>query len=89
MHRRFVLPLAAILAIPVWAQEPAAPVTDASESPAAESVEQAEESDSESIAGDDELDELDEQYSFEDEEETFIPSEDVAFGQSIPFPTDI
>ena len=36
----------------------------------------------------DDLDDLGELYPVEDEDE-FIPSEDVAFGQSIPFPTDI
>ena len=38
--------------------------------------------------GDDDLDNLDEPYPVEDED-VFIPSENVAFGQSIPFPTDI
>ena len=33
-------------------------------------------------------DDLDELYPVEDED-AFIPSENVAFGQSIPFPTDI
>ena len=33
-------------------------------------------------------DDLDEFYPVEDED-AFIPSENVAFGQSIPFPTDI
>ena len=36
----------------------------------------------------DDLDELGDLYPVEDED-VFIPSEDVAFGQSIPFPTDI
>ena len=36
----------------------------------------------------DDLDGLDEPYPVEDED-AFIPSENVAFGQSIPFPTDI
>ena len=38
--------------------------------------------------GDDDPDGLDEPYPVEDED-VFIPSENVAFGQSIPFPTDI
>jgi len=36
----------------------------------------------------DDPDGLDEPYPVEDED-AFIPSENVAFGQSIPFPTDI
>ena len=36
----------------------------------------------------DNVDDLDELYPVEEEDE-FIPSENVAFGQSIPFPTDI
>jgi len=36
----------------------------------------------------DDSDGLDEPYPVEDED-AFIPSENVAFGQSIPFPTDI
>lgn len=78
MHRLLLLLL---LAFPVWAQE-----TEQAESDtAAERVDSAEQEDTEDIDSDDVLDEL---YSEEDED-VFIPSEDVKFGQSIPFPTDI
>lgn len=78
MHRLLLLLL---LAFPVWAQE-----TDEAESEAAaESADSAEQENTEDVDSDDVLDEL---YSDEDED-AFIPSEDVKFGQSIPFPTDI
>ena len=65
----------------------AAPVSSeqASEQASDQASEQAPEKKSD---GDDDLDNLDEPYPVEDED-VFIPSENVAFGQSIPFPTDI
>ena len=77
--RRLLLLL--LLAFPVWAQETEQAEPDA----AAESVDPAEQEETEDVDSDDILDEL---YSEEDED-VFIPSEDVKFGQSIPFPTDI
>lgn len=62
------------------AQEPAEPETE----PAADTPEAVE---AETPDADADLD-LDELYPVEDED-AFIPSENVAFGQSIPFPTDI
>lgn len=81
MHRLLVLPLLAILATPVWAQETSEPETEGVDS--AETVDDAAED-----AVEDEIDADDELYS-EDDDDKFIPSEDVAFGQSVPFPTDI
>ena len=61
--------------------------TDADAAP--ELSEQASEQAAEKKADDlDDLDGPDELYPVEDED-AFIPSENVAFGQSIPFPTDI
>jgi len=82
MHRLLLLLL---LAFPVWAQVTEEAPPEATEDSAAESADTVEESADEAPDGDDVLDEL---YSDEDED-AFIPSEDVKFGQSIPFPTDI
>ena len=81
--RRLLLLL--LLAFPVWAQETEQAEPDAAAESAAESVDPAEQEETEDVDSDDVLDEL---YSEEDED-VFIPSEDVKFGQSIPFPTDI
>ncbi len=81
MHRALILLL--LLAPLAWGQE--AEDGDAAPSEAAEPAEET------TADADDELediDDLDELYPVEDDDE-FIPSEDVAFGQSIPFPTDI
>ena len=75
------LTLLAMLALPVWAQVSDEPESDEAKEAAEEAAEDADES----VEDDEDLDEL---YSEEDEDK-FIPSEDVAFGQSIPFPTDI
>jgi hypothetical protein len=82
MRRLLILLL---LALPVWAQEadgvdPESP--DASSKEAAGPVEDA----ANERADDDE--DSDELYAEEDDD-AFIPSENVKFGQSIPFPTDI
>ncbi len=85
MCRLLVLPFLAILAIPVWAQDASEPEAQAEEAPPVESTEASEDPADQDIEDDDVLDEA---YSEEDDDK-FIPSEDVAFGQSIPFPTDI
>ena len=77
---RLVLLLIFLFATSVLAQD----AKDA-DADAAEPAEQAPEQASEGTPDDDDLDEL---YPVEDED-AFIPSENVAFGQSIPFPTDI
>lgn len=85
--RLAVLPLFAILAIPALAQEAGEPETEAAQTPSAESAETVEDGTEESDADEEILDDF---YSDEEEDDDkFIPSEDVAFGQSIPFPTDI
>ena len=85
---RVVLLLVFLFATSVLAQD----AKDADADAAPELSEQASEQAAEKQAdGDDDLDDLDgldEPYPVEDED-TFIPSENVAFGQSIPFPTDI
>ena len=85
MRRLFVLPLFAIIALPLWAQDAEETEADTPEVPAAESSETADDADDEGV---EDLEELDELYSEEDEDK-FIPSEDVAFGQALVFPTDI
>lgn len=79
MHRILILFL--LLGAPLaWAQE-----SEDSDTAAPEATESTDDTAAET---DDELEGLDEPYPLEDED-VFIPSEDVAFGQSIPFPTDI
>lgn len=81
MHR---LVLLLLLAFPAWAQEPDAAESDTTTENAAEKEDPADESAEEESDVSDILDEL-----YSDDEEAFIPSENVKFGQSIPFPTDI
>ena len=85
MRRLWVLTLVAIIAVPLWAQDASEQDEATEEAPPAETTESAEAAAEDSIEDEDILDEL---YSEEDDDK-FIPSEDVAFGQSIPFPTDI
>lgn len=84
---RLVLLLAFLFATAVLAQdakdEDADAATESSEQTPKQAAEQTPDD-----AGLDDLDDLDELYPVEDED-AFIPSENVAFGQSIPFPTDI
>lgn len=79
MHQFLVLLLllSAPLALAQDADEPDADTT--------ETAETTEEATEDAL---DDVDDLGELYPVEDED-VFIPSEDVAFGQSIPFPTDI
>ncbi|MGI9249037.1 MAG: hypothetical protein ACR2QI_08470 [Woeseiaceae bacterium] len=82
MHRLLILLL---LALPVWAQDSedvGDESTDTSPTETSDTIEQ----ETDEISDDEE--DLDELYAEEDED-AFIPSEDVKFGQSIPFPTDI
>ncbi|MGI9234888.1 MAG: hypothetical protein ACR2RD_14745 [Woeseiaceae bacterium] len=86
MHPIMILPsliLLALLTVPVLAQE-----ADEAETDVAENPEAVEDSATEDTA--DDLDEeLDTDELYSEDDDKFIPSEDVAFGQSIPFPTDI
>ena len=86
---RLVLLLIFLFATPVLAQD----AKDADADAATETLEQASEQAAEGTPDDDldnldNIDDLDEPYPVEDED-VFIPSENVAFWQSIPFPTDI
>ena len=85
MRRVLVLTFFAIFAAPLWAQDAGEQDAAAEEAPPAETTEPTDDSAEDAIEEEDVLDEL---YSEEDDDK-FIPSEDVAFGQSIPFPTDI
>lgn len=75
MHRPLIF-LMLLFALPVWAQE--SDDVDPEAKPE-ESTETPEEPIDDEFA--------DELYT--EEEDAFIPSENVKFGQSIPFPTDI
>jgi len=82
---RVVLLLIFLSATSVLAQDTKDADVDAAPELSEQTSEQAAEK---TAAGDDDVDDLDESYPVEDED-VFIPSENVAFGQSIPFPTDI
>ncbi|MGB5333300.1 MAG: hypothetical protein WBM80_13290 [Woeseiaceae bacterium] len=75
MHRPLIF-LMLLFVLPAWAQE--ADDVDPEAKPE-ESTEAPEE-----VIDDEFADEL-----YTEEEDAFIPSENVKFGQSIPFPTDI
>jgi hypothetical protein len=79
--RRLLLLLIFLFTTAVLAQ-------DAKDADADTATEPAPEQAAEGTPADDDVDNLDELYPVEEEDE-FIPSENVAFGQSIPFPTDI
>lgn len=82
MHRLLLVLLLAS-ATAAWAQD----TDEADPEQSAETPEPAANADGDVAEEDDSLDDLD-LYPVEDEDE-FIPSENVKFGQSIPFPTDI
>lgn len=82
-----MLPVLMLVAVAAWAQEP---VSDESESEAEDSAAEVEEAAAETVT-DEEVEALlglDEDY-LEGDDDEFIPSEEVKFEQSIPFPTDI
>ena len=85
MMRQLIILLSALfLAAVSWSQE--------AEDPAADTEAEASESSEPTEASDDEEDDsdLDEQgYAGEEEEDDFIPSQEVTADQSIPFPVDI
>ena len=83
MNRPLILILL-LMALPAWAQESDDVDTDSTEPNAEETTDAADEATEEAL---DEVDFADELYT--EEEDAFIPSENVKFGQSIPFPTDI
>ena len=65
---------------------PLAWTQDAEENETEQAAEEAAEAEVEETS--DDIDDLLDPFPMEDDD-VFIPSEDVAFGQSIPFPTDI
>ncbi len=85
MMRQLIILLSALfLAAVSWSQE--------AEDPAADTEAEASETSDTSEASDEEEDDsdLDEQgYAGEEEEDDFIPSQEVTADQSIPFPVDI
>ena len=88
MMRQLIILLSALfLAAVSWSQEAEDPAadTEAETSEPTEATEPAEASDDEEDDSD-----LDEQgYAGEEEEDDFIPSQEVTADQSIPFPVDI
>jgi hypothetical protein len=85
MMRHLIILLSALfLASVSWSQEAQDPAAD-TEAEASETSETSEASDDEEDDSD-----LDEQgYAGEEEEDDFIPSQEVTADQSIPFPVDI
>ena len=85
MMRQLIILLSALfLAAVSWSQEAEDPAAD-TEAETSESTEATEASDDEEDDSD-----LDEQgYAGEEEEDDFIPSQEVTADQSIPFPVDI
>ena len=84
MRHLIILLSALFLASVSWSQEAQDPAAD-TEAEASETSETSEASDDEEDDSD-----LDEQgYAGEEEEDDFIPSQEVTADQSIPFPVDI
>lgn len=83
MHRLLIL-LLLLLALPAWTEESDDVDPEPTEAKPEESTDTPEKTADEAIDDDDFSDEL-----YSEEEDAFIPSENVKFGQSIPFPTDI
>ena len=82
MHRLLLILLLAFVTA-AWAQDS----DQAEPEQAADTTETAADDEISAAEDDESLDDI-ELYPVEDEDE-FIPSENVKFGQSIPFPTDI
>ncbi len=82
MHRLLILLL---LTLPVWAQQADGVDPDSTDASSKEAADPVEDAADKGIDDDEDSDEL---YAEEDDD-VFIPSENVKFGQSIPFPTDI
>ncbi len=82
MHRALILFLL-LLAPLAWSQE-----AEDREAPPSEAEEPADDAAADADDPLEDIEGLDELYPVEDDD-AFIPSENVAFGQSIPFPTDI
>ncbi|MBT8088833.1 MAG: hypothetical protein KJO01_01360 [Gammaproteobacteria bacterium] len=84
MHRMLILLLFLLTALPVCGQEADGTDPESTDAQPEETAEPREEAAEDAIDDDAFSDEL-----YTEEEDAFIPSENVKFGQSIPFPTDI
>ena len=84
MHRLLIVLFSLLLALPALAQDEEGADPESADDVATEVTEAADAADQ----GLDDEDDSDLTYDEEDED-VFIPSENVKFGQSIPFPTDI
>ena len=85
MHPILLLLSLLLMAQLVWAQDSDETGQESSEASSPATTEALDATTEESV---DDVDDLIEPYPEEDDD-VFIPSEDVKFGQSIPFPTDI
>ena len=84
MHRPLILLLLLLTAVPVCAQEPDGTDPESTDAKPEETADSTEAAAADAVDDDEFSDEL-----YTEEEDAFIPSENVKFGQSIPFPTDI
>jgi hypothetical protein len=84
MHRPLILLLLLLTAVPVCAQESDATDPESTDAKPEETADSTEAAAADAVDDDEFSDEL-----YTEEEDAFIPSENVKFGQSIPFPTDI
>ncbi len=84
MHRPLILLLLLLTAVPVCAQESDATDPESTGAKPEETADSTEAAAADAVDDDEFSDEL-----YTEEEDAFIPSENVKFGQSIPFPTDI
>ncbi len=84
MHRILLVLILLLLALPGWAQDTEGADPESVDGDAAEAREAADDAEEDVLAEDDS------EILYDDEDDdVFIPSENVKFGQSIPFPTDI
>lgn len=87
MPRTMIVLFLLLMAPAVWAQDSDDSGQESTDVIAGEPSDESNTAPAETLDDEDDAD-ADELYSEEDDD-VFIPSEDVKFGQSIPFPTDI
>lgn len=87
MPRTMIVLFLLLMAPAVWAQDSDDSGQESTDVIAGEPRDESSTAPAETLDDEDDAD-ADELYSEEDDD-VFIPSEDVKFGQSIPFPTDI
>lgn len=87
MPRTMIVLFLLLIAPAVWAQDSDDSGQESTDVIAGEPGDESNATPAETLDDEDDAD-VDELYSEEDDD-VFIPSEDVKFGQSIPFPTDI